>query len=65
MPGRMDWQLAIVVAAVVFGLFVFYRFRPLLGGRAGGPVGVELKEARAAREGRERHGEDRSARRVR
>ncbi|HEX7664453.1 MAG TPA: hypothetical protein VF407_08085 [Polyangiaceae bacterium] len=43
----MDWQLAIVVAAVVFGLFVFYRFRPLLGGRAGGPVGVELKEARA------------------
>lgn len=43
----MDWQIAMVVAAVVFGLFVFYRFRPLLGGRAGGPVAVELKEARA------------------
>ena len=42
----MDWQLSLVLAAVVFGAFVLYKFRPAIGDRAKKPGRAELKEAR-------------------
>ena len=42
----MDWQLSLVLAAVVFGAFVLYKFRPALGDRVKRPGRAELKDAR-------------------
>ncbi len=42
----MDWQLSVELAAVVFGAFVLYRFRPAIGGDTKKPGRGVLKEAR-------------------
>jgi hypothetical protein len=43
----MDWQLSVVAAAVIFGLYVLYKFRPIFGKRGTGAARVELRAARA------------------
>lgn len=43
----MDWQLPVVVASVIFGLYVLYKFRPFFGEAGGGAGRVDLREARA------------------
>ncbi len=43
----MDWQVSVVVAAVIFGLYVLYKFRPILGERGAGSGRAELRDARA------------------
>jgi len=43
----MDWHVSVVVvAAVVFGLFVLYKFRPLLGGTGASAGPADLRDAR-------------------
>jgi hypothetical protein len=44
----MDWQVvSVVVAAVIFGLYVLYKFRPFFGEAGGGAGRGDLREARA------------------
>lgn len=43
----MDWHVSVVVAAVIFGLYVLYKFRPFFGEAGGGAGRGELREARA------------------
>jgi hypothetical protein len=43
----MDWHVSVVVAAVIFGLYVLYKFRPIFGERGGGAGRVDLRAARA------------------
>lgn len=43
----MDWHLPVAIAAVLFGVFVLFRFRPLVGGVSQKAARGELKEARA------------------
>ena len=43
----MDWHVSVVVAAVIFGLYVLYKFRPIFGERGGGAGRGDLRAARA------------------
>lgn len=43
----MDWQLPLLVSAIVFALVIVWRFRPKFGPEAGRPRGKALAEAEA------------------